>query len=205
MAERTDRQAQIDGMFDACRQVANSLPLFVIVGTTAMANPLGSDLEHTDERRFNPSGKVFARVEDAAALLRERDAQIANMGANQLVLQEAVATQSDLIATLRAERDAAQQERDGWRKAFGIQTTSGWTTPEAMKERHDDAWRRYQERGTALQQENKTLREALEEVTEHLESQRDIQLNNGYPEEYAAIGKARAALSSSPRPQEPQP
>ena len=68
MAERTDRQAQIDGMFDACRQVANSLPLFVIVGTTAMANPLGSDLEHTDERRFNPSGKVFARVEDAAAL-----------------------------------------------------------------------------------------------------------------------------------------
>lgn len=242
MAERTDRQAQTDP-WDAAMEALKRLARDIGTVDDIAGRRSDPDRDHQQMRarlrawrveilkaldilEARPQSDAAGIARTANALLRERDAQIASMGQNQLVLQEAVATQGDLIAsltervtnqsddlvdaeserdTLRAERDAAQQERDGWRKAFGIQTTSGWTTPEAMKERHDDAWRRYQERGTALQQENKTLREALEEVTEHLESQRDIQLNNGYLEEYAAIGKARAALSSSPRPQEPQP
>ena len=139
MAEKTDRQAQIDPWKDIDDREE------YIGGTWYLTR------DYVDA----------ARAADAA-LLRERDAQIASL---QEHLGRMLANRYDADnVTLRAERDAAQQE-------------------------------------------NKTLREALDN------SDMEVELLEAYVEDLRTICEqanidpdaARVALSSSPRPQEPQP
>ncbi len=73
----------------ACGRLVKFAPMFVIVGPSSMANPLGSDLDYADDRRFNPSGKVFIRVEDVdAALTIERQQHRDALAAIEAVIRE---------------------------------------------------------------------------------------------------------------------
>lgn len=190
MAERTDRQAQIDP-WAAVADALRALP--VQWASTEMQTVRGAI--------------VSARSADAA-LLRERDAQIASLDAHierqntfigildkrivdsgvaqealgsKLVMAESVAKNNyDACERARAERDAAQQEAAKWKASGDVM--------EAEKVRAlQDA--------INLQQENKTLREALVRYGDHLPLCSEVPCSCGYD----------AALSASPRPQEPQP
>ena len=184
MAERTDRQAQIDPWADV-----NEIELSKTPGIGFV---------------YQASVVDAARAADAA-LLRERDAQIASLTAQ---VEEAAAMQATVEAdlanveasyrALRAERDAAQQARD---EANAVIARYGFNGAKLQVER--------------LEQENQTLREALHALRRAVApSAAGDAPWEGMPQPSYFIGVAErmrareplvAALSSSPRPQEPQP
>ena len=200
MAERTDRQAQIDPWADV-----NEIELSKTPGIGFV---------------YQASVVDAARAADAA-LLRERDAQIASLTAQVEGLQDkwtggwtretALAQVDDFdrlcqtIATLRAERDAAQQENTELRQARdeanAVIARYGFNGAKLQVER--------------LEQENQTLREALHALRRAVApSAAGDAPWEGMPQPSYFIGVAErmrareplvAALSSSPRPQEPQP
>ena len=201
MAERTDRQAQIDPWDSVHEEFA--------------------DMSQWETARVYRADAVDAARAADAALLRERDAQIASLTAQVEGLQDkwtggwtretALAQVDDFdrlcqtIATLRAERDAAQQENTELRQARdeanAVIARYGFNGAKLQVER--------------LEQENQTLREALHALRRAVApSAAGDAPWEGMPQPSYFIGVAErmrareplvAALSSSPRPQEPQP
>ena len=161
MTERTDRQAQIDPWDSVHEEFA--------------------DMSQWETARVYRADAVDAARAADAALLRERDAQIASLTAQVEQQKRAFEDEcgrheqtligkrgfADLVAQLGAERDAAQQEAQ-------------------------------------------TLREALEDVVGTIGGWHKGSIGsigNVYVGSFGVerLNRLRAALSSSPRPQEPQP
>ncbi len=182
MAERTDRQAQIDPWDSVHEGFA--------------------DMSQWETARVYRADAVDAARAADAALLRERDAQIASLTAqveqqeqelaeNAAHLRRMLSNRYDADnATLRAERDAAQQENTELRQARdeanAVIARYGFNGAKLQVER--------------LEQENQTLREALQAAWCEL-IQHDDQ-----PWVKTLAGQVRVVgLFAFPRPQESQP
>ncbi len=162
MAERTDRQAQIDPWADV-----NEIELSKTPGIGFV---------------YQASVVDAARAADAA-LLRERDAQIASL---QEHLGRMLANRYDADnVTLRAERDAAQQEIAEQQRDYAILSKMMARETEMLRDE---------------EQENTTLRETLQAAWCEL-IQHDDQ-----PWVKTLAGQVRVVgLFAFPRPQESQP
>lgn len=182
MAERTDRQAQIDPWDSVHEEFA--------------------DMSQWETARVYRADAVDAARAADAALLRERDAQIASLTAqveqqeqelaeNAARLRRMLSNRYDADnATLRAERDAAQQENQTLEILLGQASQASMLNRRAYFEEHDKL--------TAL-------REALAQARQYVVARIDRAQDTGHIDRLHDLAAIDAALSSSPRPQEPQP
>lgn len=106
------------------------------------------------------------------------DASPAGSTASSAGACQGQASRSDICRDAREHYEQASNAACSWSSSIGHAIAAYEREPELIQQR--DA-----------------LLAALKDVTRHLMSQRDYELGNGHPEEYAAVERADAAIAQA--------